>query len=299
MPAVASFKVYNPKGTEEFEVFPNQPFFWTNNQMLLSMFPIGSRYFGNEVRPPVKPIEALKQIIIPRFRQNVTDLRIINAQSLPDLAKALGAGTQDQHGVSVSAEGAKLRISYNRNGIQMEEEIFAVVESFAFLFQTMSGIVTNVNWMVNYIFSFKAEKGKLDENSRIFKTIAHSFKLSPQWFNKYNQVVEYLIQRQIQQIHSIGQLSKIISQTHNEISDMMMDSYNQRQTVNDRIAENFSQYIRGVDNYYNTIEQKPVELPAGYQNAWTNSLGEYILSDDQNFNPNIGSNINWQQMKRK
>ncbi|MEW6215835.1 MAG: hypothetical protein AB1478_11655 [Nitrospirota bacterium] len=86
---------------------------------------------------------------------------------------------------------------------------------------------------------------------------------------------------------------------HNEISDMMMQSYYQRQAVNDRIADNFSQYIRGVDEYYNPIEQKPVELPSGYQNAWANSLGEYILSDNHNFNPNIGSNLNWQRMERK
>jgi hypothetical protein len=32
---------------------------------------------------------------------------------------------------------------------------------------------------------------------------------------------------------------------------------------------------------------------------WTNSLGEYILSDKPNFNPNVGSNLNWQSIKKK
>jgi hypothetical protein len=298
MPAVASFRVRNPKGTEEFEVFPNQPFFWTDNQMLLFTFPIGSRYFGNEVHPPLNPIEALKQIVVPRFRSNVADVRIINEQSLPGLAAALGAGAQAQPGVSVSAEGAKIRIEYNRNGVPLEEEIYAVVESFAFGIQTMAGTVTNMNWMVDYIFSFKVGKGGFDAASKIFQVIVHSFKLNPQWFSKYSQVVEYLIQGQIQQIQNLGQLSRIISQTSNEISDMNMQSYYQRQAVNDRIADNFSQYIRGVDKYYNPIEQKPVELPSGYENAWSNALGEYILSNDPSFNPNIGSTVDWQIMKR-
>jgi hypothetical protein len=104
---------------------------------------------------------------------------------------------------------------------------------------------------------------------------------------------------QIKQIQHIGQISRIISQTHNEISDMIIQSYNKRQAVNDRIAENFSQYIRGVDEYYNPMERRPVELPSGYQNAWTNRLGEYILSDDPNFNPNIGSTREWQKMELK
>jgi hypothetical protein len=77
----------------------------------------------------------------------------------------------------------------------------------------------------------------------------------------------------------------------------MMETYTNRQNAYDRISENFSQTIRGVDPYYNPIDQKTVELPSGYNNAWTNSLGEYILADDPNFNPNVESNQNWQLMK--
>ena len=299
MPATAGFRAYDPKGREEFEVFPNQSFFWTNNQMLFSMFPVGSRYFGNEVRPPVNPADAIKQIIIPRFRSNTKGLRVISEKSLSDLSGTPGAGTQAQPGVSVSAQGAKVRIGYELNGTQMEEEIYAVVESYMFQMQTMGGVVTNINWMVDYIFSFKTEKGEFENSAKTFQTVAHSFKLNPRWFNKYSQVVESLIQGQIRQIQSIGQLSRIISQTNNEISDMMMESYNNRQKVNDRIANDFSQYIRGVDEYSDPNKGAAVELPSGYDNAWSNNLGEYMLSDDPNFNPNIHSNLNWKKMKKK
>ncbi len=299
MPATAAFRVHKTSRVEEFEVFPNQPFFWTNNEMLLSMFPIGSRYFGNEVHPPVDPLEALKKIVIPRFRQDVHELKIIREQPLPELAKSLGAGMQSQPGVSASADGAKISIEYKRNGIPIEEEIYGVVEQISFPIQSMYGYVTNTIWFIDYIFSFKARKGKLEANTKLFQTIAFSFKLNPLWFSKYNQVIEYLAQREIQQIRNIGQLSRIISQTHNEISDMMMESYNQRQAVTDRISENFSDYIRGVDRYYNPIEERPVELPSGYQNAWTNSLSEYIVSENPDYNPNIGSNLNWQRMDKK
>ena len=76
MPAVAAFRVKSPSGQEELEVFPNQPFFWTDNQMHRQMFPVGSRYYGNEVRPPLVPIDALKKIALPRFRGGVSGLRI-------------------------------------------------------------------------------------------------------------------------------------------------------------------------------------------------------------------------------
>lgn len=299
MPVVVDFRILNPKGKEEFQVFPNQSFFWTNNQMLLATFPIGSRYFGSEVHPPVQPIEALNKIVLPRFRKSVNDLKVTKEELLPDLAKLLSAGVASQPGVTTSANAAKIRIQYNQNGTPMEEEVYAMVESYTYSLQTMSGTLTNINWMIDFIFSFKAEQGKLETHSKTFQTIVYSFKPNTQWFNKYNQLVNYLIQGQIKQIQNIGQISQIISQTNNEISDMITQSYNQRQAVNDKIINNFSQAIRGVDEYYNPIDQKSVELPSGYRNVWENNLGEYVLSDDPNYNPNVNSNLNWQKIEKK
>lgn len=299
MPAMLAFRVTNSKGPEEFEAFPNHMFFWTNNQMLLSMFPVGSRYFGSEVRQPLNPTDFVQNILVPRFRGNVSDLRIVGTENLPDLARQLGAGTQSQPGVSTSADSGKVKIEYRRDGRLMEESIYAVIESFTYPIQTMYGTVSNMNWIGEYLFSFKAEKGKLDVSSKVFQTIVNSFRMNPQWFNKYSQLTEYLIRNQIKQIQRIGDISRIVSQTNNEISDMIMETYENRQAVYDTISTNFSQAIRGVDEYYDPIAEQPVELPIGYDRAWTNSLGEYILSDDYSFDPNAGSNRNWQQMERR
>jgi hypothetical protein len=300
MPAVSAFRVTNPNGTEEFEAFPNHMFFWTNNQMILSMFPIGARYLGSEVRPPLNSTDFVQNILIPRFRGNVSDVRIAGMENLPELARQLGVEMQSYPGVSTSVDGGKVKIEYRRDGRWMEESIYAVVESITYpIHQTMYGPLSNMNWVGGYLFSFKAEKGKLDASSKVFQTMVNSFRLNPQWFNKYSQLTEYLIRNQIKQIQRIGEISRIVSQTSNEISDMMMETYENRQAVYDRISTNFSQAIRGVDEYYDPVAEKPVELPLGYDRAWTNSLGEYILSDDHSFDPNVGSNLNWQQMQRR
>jgi hypothetical protein len=31
--------------------------------------------------------------------------------------------------------------------------------------------------------------------------------------------------------------------------------------------------------------------------AWANDLGEYVVTDNPNFNPNVGSNLHWEPMK--
>ncbi|MGB9594647.1 MAG: hypothetical protein ACPL7B_00090 [Candidatus Poribacteria bacterium] len=298
MPAVSAFRVTNTKGSEELEVFPNHAYFWSTNPLTLSLQPIGSRYFGAEVRQPVAPLEFIQNILIPEYRKNVSNLRIIEKQRVPELAQQL-VKAQQAPGVTFTADAGKIKVEYQRNGVWFEEVFFVVIESMTYPIQSIYGVTANTNWVGDYLFSFKAEKGKLDASAKVFQTMVNSFQLNLQWFNKYNQLVEFLIQNQIQRIQAIGQISKIVSQTSNEISDMMMQSYQNRQSAYDRISENFSQMIRGVDSYYNPIEQKNIELPSGYKTAWTNSLGEYILSDDPSFNPNIGSNLNWQKMELK
>ena len=296
MPATAWLRATNPSVPEELEIFPNQSFFWTDNPMNQQLFPSGSKYFGAEVRVPVGPVQALKSIVLRRFRQSARNLAIEHEEHLPDLAASLGVSSQTP---GMSADGGKLRVTYLRQGVALEEEFYALVESFKIPIQSMFGSFTNNFWTVSYIFSAKSPQGKLDSLGALFRTMGASIRVNPQWMNTYTQVVNFLIQNQMQRIRNAGELSRIISQTHREISDDMMRSWEERQGVYDRLSERFSQNIRSVDEYYDPVSEKSVELPAGYQNAWVNGLGEYVIAEQEDFNPNIGSNQHWQRMERR
>lgn len=296
-PATAHLQAASPDGRRALELLPAQPCFWTDNRMLLTTNPPGTRYFGNEVRPMPGPVEALRDMILPRFRSGVAGLRVVESKELPDLARAVGAGAAAGPGLQTGARGAMIRVEYNQGGQLVEEEIYGVVDWIAFPIQGAFGATTNVNWAVDYLFSFRAPRGQLAADTKRFQTMIGSFRLNPQWFNKYVQLVELLIRMQIRQIRHIGEISRIISQTHDEISRDMMAAYESRQAVNDRISENFSRYIRGVDAYHDPFTDRPVELPSGYRHAWATPLGEYIVTDDPNYNPNVGSNQNWQQLQ--
>lgn len=296
MPAFGSFKAWNPNGAEEYNFFANQAYFWSNNPMIEQTFPPGSRYFGAVVHTPLGPTEALKEIALPKFRNNVENLKVVSEELVPQLSNVITTGTDPATGVVTSANGGKIRVEYNLNGIAIEEEMYCVIQSLDIPVQTLYGTTRNVNWYMTYLESFRAEKGQLNSETKMFQTISFSAKTDPNWLNKYNQVVNYLIQRQIQQIQSLGQLSNIISQTSNEISDENYQAWQQTQNVYDRLSTDFSNNILGIQTYNNPIDGSTVDLPSGYSNAWANSLGDYILSDSPSYNPNIESNLNWQQM---
>jgi hypothetical protein len=65
------------------------------------------------------------------------------------------------------------------------------------------------------------------------------------------------------------------------------------------VSQKFSDNTLGIDRYYDPHEGKEVKLPSGYNYAWSNNNGEYIMSDNPNFNPNVGSNLHWEPLKRK
>ncbi len=296
MPVAGEFRAWNPNGHEEFQLFANQAFVSSNNPMIHQYFPAGSRYFGALVHDPLGPIEALKEIALPKFRSNVQNLTVVSQEELPIVEKNFKTGTDPATGAVTSAEAGKIRVKYTLNGVAMEDELYCIIQTQDIPVPTLYATYRNINWYMTYLESFRAEEGKLDSQAKTFQTVSYFARTDVNWINKYNQVVEYLIQKQIQQIQSLGQVSNIVSQTSNEISDANLEAWQQSQNVKDQLADDFSNSILGIESYKNPFDDGTVDLPSGYSNVWANNLGEYIMSDSPGYNPNSESNLNWQQM---
>jgi hypothetical protein len=295
-PAYAACRVSTPDGVEAFEVFPNLPYFWTDNPMVARMFPPGTKYFGNTVHAPVGAEQALRELVLPAYRGSVAGLEITGGGPAPELAamvQQMQARAQPE--AHIRADAARVRFRYVAGGRALEEEMYAVVQVFAY---PLSPTVTNVNWWVDYVFSARAGDGRLDASAKLLQTVAFSFRVDPRWFAGYSDLVQYLIRRQIQQIRTIGEIGRIYAQTGSEIREDQMRSWEANQAVRDRMSKEWSQGFRGVEEYYDPFAEKAVELPSGYDNAWVNDLGEYVVSESPSFDPNIGSNVTWRPMKK-
>lgn len=290
LPAQFHFRFYHPGGSEEFDLFPTQAYFWTDNRFFLSTNPPGSLRFGTLVAAPIDLHTAFSKVIIPNFRGGVGGLRIVERKAVAELA-ALAKGAPAP-GVAAAADGGKIRIEYQENGKWLEEEMYAAVSQFVI---PLPGYFINY-WYIDYIFSFKAEKGKLDSQSKIFQTMIYSLKVNPPYFAKVANVKEQLAQMAIQGIHAVGRMGSMIARAGSEMRADQQQAWEQRQQAQDRIAQNFSDYIRGVERFNDPLSGKEVELPAGYGHAWANNLGEYLVTDSPGYNPNVGSNLHWEPL---
>ena len=64
----------------------------------------------------------------------------------------------------------------------------------------------------------------------------------------------------------------------------------------DKCNLQFSNYIRGVEQYAIPGQSSPVTLPSGYREVWGNGLGQYVLSNDSNVRQRLNG-TNWQQLQ--
>jgi hypothetical protein len=236
-----AFRLLIPKGWQ----VPTQSYFWTDSPLFLATNPPGSLRFGTLVAQPSDLDGAFTKLILPRFRSDVADLRIVGRENVPELA-ALAAGTPAP-AVDARAEGGKIRVKYREGGPPYFIDY----------------------WFVDYVFSFRAREGQLDGLAKTFQTMIFSLRANPQWFAKVLNVKEALARLAIQGIHAVGRMGEIIARTGSQIREDQQRAWEQRQQVQDKIAQNFSDYVRGVDRY-----------------------------QDPNYNPNVGSNLHWNELPR-
>jgi len=294
MPAAVAMRVRNPRGPEQLECFPTVAFSW-GGYLPVTGFPQGSIYLGNEVQPPVQDaIAYLKERHLPRSRGQV-QAKIVKTEALPKLAEAARQGepAPPLGGPQMVFTAGRVRIAYDLDGKAVEEDLYCVLNSIS-----LSGGNMTIQ-IADKLYGLRASTGQLEQATKLFETMIHSTRFNLEWFNRYAQLVQTLTQAQMNQIRAAGELSRYISRASSEISDMVRESYEQRQASQDRINKNWSQYMRGVQEYHDPVAGRPVELPSGYKNAWGNGSGEYIVTDSTIFNPNVELNGNWQKLERK
>lgn len=198
--------------------------------------------------------------------------------------------------ISSSSQAGFIRIEYEENNQTFEEEFYGQLDVSDLQAPSAMGNMETIIWGAGSLYSCKAPKGKLGECRRIALTARSSARLTLPFYNKLAQVIQLLSDQYYAQIYQAGQISRIISQTNDQMLANIDASYQQTQKTYDRINDQFSDYMRGVDRYSDGNTQ--IQLPSGYQNAWRNDRGEYLLSNTQGYNPNTELSGTWKSLQK-
>jgi hypothetical protein len=255
-------------------------------QMVVPMQP-GTNYLGNILYQPIVDVAQFIHVFyVPAALRQLQNATIVGREDLPKVA----AQVAQMSGGQTTARAGRVRYAYQIGSRPWEEDVYVTLVYTPYPLGTL--------WSVTSAYSFRAPKGLLDRLTPVMNTMVNTLRLSPDWYGGYMYVQKLFYDRMNQGIRDARAISETITRNSEEIRKMFCDSYRQRSESQDRISRSFSEYIRGVETYRNPYEGRPVQLPSGYNNVWTNRLGEYILSDQAGFNPNVGSNVEWRRLER-
>ena len=279
-------RITDPQTGASIEFLPVQNFTWLT-KMVVPMQP-GTNYLGNILLQPITDFPQFVQMFyLPQTLRHLQGARIVAKEDLPKVA----AEVARSFGGQSSVKSGRVRYEYQLTGQPWEETVFCTLVYTNWQLGTL--------WSVHSAYSFRAPKGQLDRMTPMMNTTISTTRLSQDWYAGYMHVQKLFQNRMNQGIQDAAAISATITRNSEEIRRMYSESYRKTSESQDRVSQSFSEYIRGVDTYKNPYENRPIQLPSGYRDAWVNSRGEYTLSNDAGFNPNVGSTIEWRRMDRR
>jgi hypothetical protein len=278
--------ITDPQTGATIEFLPLQNFTWLR-QMVVPMAP-GTNYLGNIVWQPITDVRQFIRIFyMPQTLRHLQGGHVVSSEDLPKVAAEVARSFGGQSMV----KSARVRYEYEDNGRPWEELVTCTLVYTNWQMGTI--------WSVHSAYAFRAPKGRLDRLMPIMNSTVSTARISPDWYGGYIYVQKLFQNRMNQSIKNAAALSATITRNSEEIRRMSSESYRKISESQDRINQSFSEYIRGVETYKNPYEDRSVQLPSGYQDAWVNARGQYILSNDAGYNPNVGDTTEWRRMNRR
>lgn len=252
---------------------------------------------------------ALEKAFKPSFPK-ATNMRLDRVVTIPELTTVLQKQlepirqTQAQSARQAQAlgirqssfcDGAVLAATcfYEDGGKKWEHLlVFATAQ-----FGLDSDVGRQIFWSIEPSVSYRAEAGELDASMPLLMAIANSVRPTPEWAQmkadhaaKMNQIAA----------KGAADRADIIARSNREISRTINDAYRARSESQDRTHAAFIKSIREVEDYAVPGGEATVQLPNHYGHVFTNKSGEYLLTDDSNFDPNIDplfKDKSWESMQ--
>lgn len=243
-----------------------------NAQLSTLGFPVGSNYNGTLIQPYMPARQFAETYAKMNLKSFISNLQVVEEHNHPDVAAAVN-GTVG----ATKSEAASIKLTGMYGNIPAIAYYLAVTKATV-------GYGTGMWWVTKVAGSV----APADRDAEALGVILHmlgSFQVDQAWSANSQRNTAAVSQhyRAVSQ-----QVSQSISdrywsqQAHN---DKMNQSYWNRQASQDRAANNFSNYIRGVENVQDPNTGTKYQVQYGPQGHFIDSANNYIYSGDHTPGP--------------
>jgi hypothetical protein len=249
-------------------------------RMGLDAFPVGSYYQGMPVRL-FPSWDGYLQELFRSLHPSAQRPEIIESRPLPELAEVFRRRDQllsaqlGSIGLSPMeyAAGA-IVVDYSENGRRYREAL-------------VTALIDNrgaaLMWNNDYTLAMRAPVEEADALRPVFNIVRQSVQLDPGWIVRVSQAA--------------GERAQIARQTLEYIQKIDREIVENRARVNSEQRYEGYLLLTGQEDYVNPYTQKVETDTSDFKYRWTTATGEYLYSNEQQFDPNRIreiNNVEWQ-----
>ena len=246
---------------------------------------------------------------IPSSFPNATGIRVDNGLVIPELTASLRHTLQPlwnmleqnrqldaQLGSQTSYDAAVLAFEchYTVDG-QAWHQLVIFGTSYSTNASNLTGTLTI--WELSPAISYRAPAGQLEASLPLMFAIANSLQVTPQWARQRLELQAKLNKISAdtarQANEAAMQRSRLLAKTNSEINDIIHQGYQDREAIRDATHRKVVTSLRGTEDYV-TPGGGTVELPNTYDRVYSNGQGDYLLTNDQLYDPNTDPALNGQ-----
>ena len=290
-----------------YEVFPAFRWVWADDPRPLQQVFAQKAQVGSHACDVIAPMSAQDYL-----RRNLSRIRpnsqVVGFEPAPKMSENLQQQAQQieqgarQYNMTkkVKADAIRARLRYSVDGKPVEEWIVAgtlITGTLGPSMNLQTGQLTQAYSYsgVAFMGADRAPQGQLDASQKFFELLASTYQVNPEWQAKVNGNA-----LAIQKIEAKGVRDRnaIIAKSAEDTANIRKQGVEYQQRTQDQTNQQFSQMMRGVETYQNPGTGEKVELDSNYGHAWVNNKGEYLLTDQIGYDPNVAfKDTGWTQLQ--
>jgi hypothetical protein len=195
-------------------------------------------------------------------------VRLTSNRDLPQATEAINAVYSRFGGMGVAMQLTAGEASFRCTASPgpMSGYVFAGVQ------RTQVAGMAGGLWKAEYLAGYLAAESKAPQARAVLDHILHSIQLNPQWVAMQQGLT--------------ANASRIVSQTHAEISNIITSTYERRQEVMDELSRRRSNVILGQEDVIDPQTGLQIKVESGSEYYWIDHRGT-IVGTDTDVRPNL------------
>lgn len=285
--------IFGPGGISVFDI-PMRNFMYSNDPYVAQSYVQN----GGKLRPYSSAADVVKQDLLPVAQREGS--KLISVTQLPDVVK-----------VDKSVSDMLYKVG------PMNQQFEAVLSEWEDKDGNPYAIVVHLNGsqigntiMWNYYCNgLNSPKERYDSAKQTFVTALESMRYNPRYFDAYNQSEQNKASASWaahhQRMQSRQQAFDSQQAAHRDkweaINQSSMAAYNSANAASDKNHNRFLNYIKDQETVTNSGDGKRYQVETGSNQYYVNDQGQYIGTNDPNYDPNRDQNVNnqtWNQAQK-